>query len=139
MFLGFDWSNAIGGSSQYKPGGSSQNNPGGSSHYRPGGSSQNNPGGSSQYRPGGSSQYRPGGSSQNRGKRSPENTPYWSGSSAHKPNYNDQGFNWNNNNHNNGIDWNQNHDFGHQESCYSDSDCSGRQKCCSRKCTRPVF
>merc|ERR1712029_1232865 len=52
-----------GGSSNYRPSGSSSYRPGGSSSYRPGGSSSYRPGGSSSsYRPSGSSSYRPGNS-----------------------------------------------------------------------------
>jgi len=133
--------------SNYKPnhnngGGLNWNNgPGGSSYYPGGGIDWNRPhgngiGGSSNY-PGGLSQYRPGGSSQTRGKRSPENAPNWYSSSAYKPNYNDQDLDWNNN-YNDGLNWNQNNNFG-GEICYSDSHCSGRQKCCNRKCTYPAY
>ena len=125
IISGINWNNhhnnAIGGSSQYRPGGSSHYKPGGSSHY-----------------PGSSSQYRPGGSSQSREKRSPENAPNWSSSSAYKPNYNDQNLDWNNNYQNDELNWNQNNNFG-GEICYSDAYCSGRQKCCNRKCTHPAY
>ena len=125
QFSGLNWNNGPGGSSYYPGGGINWNRPhgiGGSSYY-----------------PGGSSQYRPGGSSQSRGKRSPENAPNWSSSSAYKPNYNynDQDLDWNNN-YNDGLNWNQNNNFG-GEICYSDSHCSGRQKCCNRKCTHPAY
>merc|ERR1711956_85110 len=116
--------------SNYKPnhnngGGLNWNNgPGGSSYYPGGGINWNRPHG-------------PGGSTHSRGKRSPENAPNWSTSSAYKPNYNDQDLDWNNN-YNDGLNWNQNNNFG-GEICYSDSHCSGRQKCCNRKCTHPAY
>ena len=126
QFSGLNWNNGPGGSSYYPGGGIDWNRPHG-----------NGIGGSSNY-PGGSSHYRPGGSSQTRGKRSPENAPNWYSSSAYKPNYNDQDLDWNNNYNGQNLDWNQNNNFG-GEICYSDSHCSGRQKCCNRKCTYPAY
>jgi len=100
-----------------------QNNPGGSSHY-PGNNHHNNG--------------HPGGSSHNRGKRTPEDAPWLRPHNSNKPNYKNGVLDWNNSNYNGGLQWNNNN-IGQDFSCYSDQQCPGRQKCCNRACTQPIY